>query len=90
MFSKHRKVDSENRTFKPEWELNYLFTLSKDNKPQCLVCLQVVAVMKEYNLKRHYMTNHLQKYGKDSSESRKTVVVQLKNNLTHQKKYLVL
>ncbi|PNF30217.1 hypothetical protein B7P43_G02592 [Cryptotermes secundus] len=64
--SKLRKVDSENRAFKSEWEHDYFFILNRDHKSQCLVCFQVLAVLKEYNLKRHYMTNHKQKFGKYS------------------------
>jgi hypothetical protein len=60
--TKLRKVDSENRAFKSQWEHDYFFILNKDYKPQCLVCFQVPAVLKEYNLKRHYMTNHKQKF----------------------------
>ncbi|PNF24552.1 hypothetical protein B7P43_G05386 [Cryptotermes secundus] len=83
--SKLRKVDSENRAFKSEWEHDYFFILNKDHKPQCLVCFQVLAVLKEYNLKRHYMTNHKQKFGKHSCESRKVVCDQLKKKLFQQK-----
>lgn len=83
--SKLRKVDSENRAFKSEWEHDYFFILNKDHKPQCLVCFQVLAVLKEYNLKRHYMTNHKQKYEKHSCESRKIVCDQLKKKLFQQK-----
>ena len=90
MFSKYRKVDSDNRAFKPEWEFDYLFILNKDNN-QCLDCAQVLAVLKEYNLKRHYITNHKKNYDKHSSESRKLVIEQLKTKLNQQKKvYLVM
>ncbi|PNF23260.1 hypothetical protein B7P43_G17325 [Cryptotermes secundus] len=74
--SKLRKVDSENRAFKSEWEHDYFFYIK---------CFQVLAVLKEYNLKRHYMTNHKQKFGKHSCESRKVVCDQLKKKLFQQK-----
>jgi hypothetical protein len=45
----------------------------------------VLAVLKEYNLKRHYMTNHKQKFEKHSCESRKIVCDQLKKKLFQQK-----
>ena len=32
------------------------------SKPQCLVCLQIVSVPKECNLKRHYETRHKSQY----------------------------
>ena len=72
-----RNLCSENCTFKTEWEFDYLFIFNKDNKPQCLVCLQVFSVLKEYNLKRHYITNHQKKYNDHSCESRKIVIEQL-------------
>ncbi|KAL0973590.1 hypothetical protein UPYG_G00206600 [Umbra pygmaea] len=31
-------------------------------KPLCLVCLQQVSVLKEYNIRRHYETHHSEKY----------------------------
>ncbi|PNF16242.1 hypothetical protein B7P43_G14918, partial [Cryptotermes secundus] len=40
---------------------------------------------KEYNIKKHYMTNHKQKFGKHSCESRKVVCDQLKKKLFQQK-----
>ncbi|XP_067943372.1 general transcription factor II-I repeat domain-containing protein 2-like [Watersipora subatra] len=54
-----RKID--NRTFQDRWEANYLFTTIKD-KPVCLVCGASVAVIKEYNIRRHYETKHYEKY----------------------------
>lgn len=56
----------------------FFFILNKDTKPKCLVCLQVLVVLKEYNLKRHYTTNHKQSFKKYSCESRKIVSEQLK------------
>ncbi|PNF21263.1 hypothetical protein B7P43_G02123 [Cryptotermes secundus] len=82
--SKLRKVYSENRAFKSEWGHDF-FILNKDHKPECLVCFQALAVLKEYNLKRHYMTNHKQKFGKHSCESRKVVCDQLKKKIFQQK-----
>lgn len=81
---KRRKVDCENRIFKPEWELDYLFIFNKDSKPQCLICVQVLAVLKEYNLKRHYATHHQNMYEKHSIEARKLLVEQLKTKLNQQ------
>ena len=64
MSAKKRKIDDENRTFNTSWENNYLFIINKKKKLQCLVCLSVIVVLKEYNLKKHYMTKHLSKYEK--------------------------
>ena len=57
---KQRKVDMENRQFKSEWTEKYLFVLPAvtSKKPVCLLCSDCISVMKEYNLKRHYVTNH--------------------------------
>jgi hypothetical protein len=34
------------------------FCAEQGGKPQCLICLQVIGVLKEYNAKRHYNTLH--------------------------------
>ena len=41
----------------PEWTNKYLFTVV-NSKILCLVCRNVVSVPKEYNLRRHFETNH--------------------------------
>ena len=56
-----RKVDFENRGFQERSEADYMFT-DVTGKPVCLVCGADVAVMKEYNLRRHYETKHQDKY----------------------------
>lgn len=75
--SKKRKIDTENREFQERWEVDYLFILNK-GKPQCLECLQTVAVCKEYNLKRHYQSIHEKKYYSCTVDSRITLVKKLK------------
>lgn len=40
----------------------FLFT-DFGSKPQCLVCLQVVSAMKEYNIRRHYENTDKVKFG---------------------------
>ncbi|CAF4944327.1 unnamed protein product [Pieris macdunnoughi] len=57
MATKKRKVDSECRVFKDEWTWKYFFTPIK-NKPVCLIWNEAVAVFKEFNLSRHFMTKH--------------------------------
>lgn len=65
MSEKKRKIDYENRTFNTTWENKYLFIINKQKKKtQYLICLSVIAILKEYNLKIHYMTNLLSKYEK--------------------------
>ncbi|PSN35938.1 hypothetical protein C0J52_24930, partial [Blattella germanica] len=60
-----------NHSVKTDWEFEYLIILNKDRKHQCLVCLQALSVLKEYNFKRHYIANHEKKYNDHSRESRK-------------------
>ncbi|XP_059821203.1 general transcription factor II-I repeat domain-containing protein 2-like isoform X1 [Hypanus sabinus] len=56
-----RKVDFENRGFQGRWEAEYMFADIK-GKPVSLVCGNGVAVIKEYNVRRHYETKHHDKY----------------------------
>ena len=53
--AKKRKVDSEQHTVKEEWTLKY-FLIEHGSKPMCLICNEVLAVNKEFNLKRHFET----------------------------------
>jgi len=55
--NKRRKIESEGRVFNPEWTNKYLFTVV-NSKILCHVCRKVVSVPKEYNLRRHFETNH--------------------------------
>ncbi|GBN43037.1 General transcription factor II-I repeat domain-containing protein 2 [Araneus ventricosus] len=57
MATKKRKVDSECRAFNDEWTWKYFFTVVKD-KPVCLICNEAVAVFKEYNISRHFTSEH--------------------------------
>ena len=56
-----RKLTNPSRHFNSIWEEKYLF-VKGTSKPQCLACLQIVSVPKEYNLKRHYETRHKSQY----------------------------
>ncbi|XP_072277630.1 general transcription factor II-I repeat domain-containing protein 2B-like [Pyxicephalus adspersus] len=80
---RHRKVDSENRAFKERWETDYLFVKTKD-KPQCLVCFQILAVCKEYNVKRHYVSLHECQFSKYTGELRLAVINDLKSKFNSQ------
>ncbi|XP_072124401.1 E3 SUMO-protein ligase NSE2 isoform X1 [Mobula birostris] len=63
MLSKKRKVDIEGRIFNDNWK-DHFFFCEVNSKPVCLICSQQVAVAKEYNIKRHYVTPHGEKYDK--------------------------
>ena len=67
MTTKKRKVDSECRAFKDKWEEQYFF-VEVNNSTGCLICDESVAVLKEYNILRHYETKHLSKYSKFTSK----------------------
>src|SRR4029434_5399274 len=54
------KVDNQNRAYKGEWKDNFAFILPgfTNGKPMCLICNEVIAVCKGYNIKRHHETKH--------------------------------
>ena len=60
---KKRKIDSESRTLKDQCNSQY-FEIKSSNKTPCLICNETIAVLKEYNIKRHYETKHFQNYSK--------------------------
>lgn len=71
--SKKRKVDTECRIFQEKWTSFYMFT-EVNGKPVCLVCMRQVSVLKEYNIRRHYETQHGEKYNSLHRELRKQKV----------------
>ena len=81
--NKKRKLNSENREFQDRWEFDYLFIMNK-GKPQCLECLQTVAVCKEYNIKRHYVSMHEKIYSSFTGDARKAQVNILKKQRNYQ------
>lgn len=81
--SKKRKIESENRAYNDRWEHDYLI-MNNNGKLQCLVCLQVLSVPKEYNMKRHYSTLHEEKYNTYGGESRNILISQLKKKVKQQ------
>lgn len=78
-----RKVDTENRAFQSRWEAEYMFT-DIGGRPVCLICGDNVAVIKEYNLRRHYETKHQDKLENLNAEQK---VEELKRNLTPQQTF---
>ncbi len=55
--SKKRKIDSESRKFQTQWETDNFFT-ETNGRCVCVICNETVAVMKEYNVGRHFETKH--------------------------------
>lgn len=81
-----RKVDSENRAFQNRWEAEYMF-IDIAGKPVCLICGGNVAVIKEFNLRRHFETKHQDKLKNLSVEQKLQKVEELKKNLTSQQTF---
>ncbi|XP_037054181.1 general transcription factor II-I repeat domain-containing protein 2 isoform X2 [Peromyscus leucopus] len=80
-----RKIDQEGRVFQEKWERAYFF-VEVQSMPTCLICKQSVSVSKEYNLRRHYQTNHSRHYDQYSGPARDEKLRDLKRGL---QKYLV-
>ena len=66
--AKKHKIEDECCTFNTEWTYKYFFT-NFGSKAVCLICQESVAVFKEYNLKRHFQTEH-GNFGSNLSESK--------------------
>ena len=83
-FSKRRKFENENLTFKEEWIEKYAFILpTSTSNPYCLICSQNVALVKTSNLKRHYETRHSgfeEKYKQGTEERKKRIKSQCKKS----------
>jgi len=68
---KKRKVDNECRLFNEEWGIKYFFVQSQSKgKVICLICKDTVAVLKEYNIRRHYETKHASTYSQFKENQR--------------------
>ena len=74
---KKRKIADERRVFQEKWKDSYFFTAVSDTSH----CLKKIAVMKEYNLRRHYKAMHQGKYDGYKGDARKEKVKQLKLSL---------
>eukprot|EP00102_Acyrthosiphon_pisum_P014337 XP_008184341.1 PREDICTED: general transcription factor II-I repeat domain-containing protein 2-like [Acyrthosiphon pisum] len=70
MSNKKRTIDSEYRVFKDQWEDDY-FCIEWQNKGMCIICKETIAVLKEYNIKRHYETKHKDKFKNLEGKERK-------------------
>ncbi|XP_069481480.1 general transcription factor II-I repeat domain-containing protein 2-like [Ambystoma mexicanum] len=88
MMSRKRKIDSECRIFKEQGTYDYFFIQYKE-RAVCLICQNIVSVFKEYNLRRHYETQHKDKYNCLVGEVRKDKILKLKNTLTAQQNTFV-
>ena len=69
MIGKKRKINDEGRIFTNEWFVKY-FVVQQDEKAICLICQSNTACLKEYNIKRHYNSQHSKKYDEISGQLR--------------------
>ena len=67
--AKKRKIDDEGRVFNSEWCSEYL-VVPQYHGVVCLVCQNVIAVMKEHNAKCHSVTNHSSQFDEILGQAR--------------------
>ena len=79
--AKKRKVDIERRAFNPAWKETYFFYGALWTA-QCLICLKTVAVLKEFNMRRHWEAEHrASHFGSMYPAERKDAIDRLSGNL---------
>ena len=79
---KKRKVDSEMRIFKECWTEQYFF-ICHNGQPLCPICQEMIAVKKEFNIKRHYESKH-SKYSEYTGLIRIDKIKALKKSISKQ------
>ena len=82
------KIDRECWVFNKEWTTKY-FLIELRSKAVCLICQESVALLKEYNISRHFPAKHGSYANNWSSEERAATAVRLATNLQAQKKIFV-
>lgn len=85
--NKKRKIDDEGRKFQERWELNY-FCVQVNNKITCLICKEIISVTKEYNIKRHYSSNHEKEFSGIEGKIREEKLKAMKNSFHNQQRGL--
>ncbi|CAN2391365.1 general transcription factor II-I repeat domain-containing protein, partial [Pristimantis euphronides] len=80
------KIADEKQIFQKKWKNLYFVTEVKD-RAQCLVCFQFIAVLKEYNVRRHYTTQHGVQYEALSGKLHDEKVLQLKASINKQQNF---
>ncbi|CAH1173813.1 unnamed protein product [Phaedon cochleariae] len=83
MASKKRKLPEENRMFNDSWTDKYFF-INYNGKPLCLICQKTITIQKEYNVKRHYDTEHKTKFACLVGDGRKIKINSLKSSMKNQ------
>ena len=84
--SKKRKVDSEGRVFNKALATKYFFT-ELHSMAVCLICQETVAVFKEYNISRHFVTKHANYASKQSTKEREDTAQRLMTYLQTQQNF---
>ena len=79
-----RKVDDQCRRFQQEWSVKYIF-IESANKALCVICHESVAVLKEYNLRRHYQSKHQGTYSRFEGNIREEKLEKLKQSTNSQR-----
>ena len=77
--AKKQKIDCERRVFNSEWCTEY-FVIPDNQGVICLVCQNTIAVIKEYNINRHYTTKHSFQFNKIVGQARIDKIEQMKNS----------
>eukprot|EP00106_Octopus_bimaculoides_P011656 XP_014779098.1 PREDICTED: general transcription factor II-I repeat domain-containing protein 2-like [Octopus bimaculoides] len=89
MATKKRKVDDECRIFNKEWGEKYFFVETNDQKPSCVICNGSVAVLKEYNIRRHYEAKHLSTHSEYSGKLRSEKFESMKRSLESLRNFFI-
>ena len=78
--AKKKKIDDEGRVFNSKWCSKYL-VVPHNQGVVCLVCQNTIAVKKEYNVKRHYTTNHSSQFDEILGQTRMGKIEHLKESI---------
>ncbi|XP_046863687.1 EPM2A-interacting protein 1-like [Xenia sp. Carnegie-2017] len=85
--SKKRKIDDEKRIFNKDWSNKY-FVVQNNQGAVCVICQTTIAIMKEYNIKRHYTTTHAKIYDAVQGQDRENKLEEMIKSLTKQQAVL--
>ena len=81
--SKKRKIVDEKRVFNENWTEKYFF-IEINNKTICIICMEIISVLKVYNLKRHYTQRHAATFDGIQGMIRSDKIAELKRLMTAQ------
>ena len=79
-----RKVEDECRQFQVEWSVKYFF-IESENNALCVIYHESVAVVKEYNMRRHYQSKHKGTYSWCDGGIREERLKKLKQSINSQR-----